>query len=378
MKLSHFMKKQSIKILFIFATMVALALFIGIFASRQGEVTAVDLRLDDQEATVRAIKKVMPSVVSVTVTDNQNNTVIDLQTGQTTKEKQKKEAGSGTGFIISADGLIITNKHVVSTAPADTAEYRVTLNSGKKYYAQLIGKDPLNDLAILKIFDKNLPYVEFGDSDKLTPGITVIAIGNALGIYQNSVTKGIVSGLNRNIVASDQSGNSEALGNVIQTDAEINFGNSGGPLVDLSGKVVGINVAIDASGKSIGFAIPVNDALPVIRSVKEIGRIVRPRLGVQYMMITPDLKEEKKLTRSTGAWINAGDNGGPAVIADSPAAKAGLQEGDIVFEINGVKLNDTNNLFTFVQRFKPGQKIGLKIDRVGKIMVKIVLLDEFK
>jgi len=357
--------------------MVILATIIGLSAGR-GDITAVDLRLDDQEATVRAIKKVMPSVVSVTVTDNQNNTVIDLQTGQTTKEKQKKEAGSGTGFIISADGLIITNKHVVSTAPADTAEFRVTLNSGKKYYAQLIGKDPLNDLAILKIFDKNLPYVEFGDSDKLTPGITVIAIGNALGIYQNSVTKGIVSGLNRNIVASDQSGNSEALGNVIQTDAEINFGNSGGPLVDLSGKVVGINVAIDASGKSIGFAIPVNDALPVIRSVKEIGRIVRPRLGVQYMMITPDLKEEKKLTRSIGAWINAGDNGGPAVIADSPAAKAGLEEGDIVFEINGVKLNDTNNLFTFVQRFKPGQKIGLKIDRAGKILVKIVLLDEFK
>lgn len=339
--------------------------------------TAQDLKLDEQEATVRAIKKVMPAVVSVRVVENQNSTVLDLDTGQTQNRSEKKERGAGTGFLISSDGLIITNKHVVNAAAnSQTAEYKISLSSGKQYFAQLIGKDPINDLAILKIFDKNLPAVELGDSSKLTQGMTVIAIGNVLGVYQNSVTKGIVSGLNRDIVASDQAGNGEALGNVIQTDADINFGNSGGPLVDLNGRVVGINVAIDSSGKSIGFAIPINDAKPVIRSVKEIGRIVRPRLGVRYVMITPELADERKLARRSGALVDGGE--ALAVVADSPAAKAGLEAGDIVFEINGIKVEGANTLLSIIQQYKPGQKVGLKIDRKGKIMIKIVELDEFR
>jgi len=338
---------------------------------------ADNLRLDEQEATILAIKKVMPSVVSIIVYEQKESASFNLSTGKQSVTKEKVEIGSGTGFLISADGLILTNKHVAN-AGGDKGEYRIILSSGKKYYAQLIGKDPIKDLAVLKIFDKNLSYVELGDSDSLQVGTTVIAIGNALGLYQNSVTKGIVSGLGRSIVASDQTGNAEALDNVIQTDAEINIGNSGGPLIDLAGKVVGINVAIDQSGSSIGFAIPVNDAKPVIKSVREIGRIVRPRLGVRYTMVTPEIKEEEKLTRDSGALLVKGSDGGPAVLPDSPAAKAELAAGDIIFEVNAIKVEGNNTLLSILQKYKPGNKIGLKIQRGNDVFVKIVVLDEFK
>lgn len=335
---------------------------------------ADNLRLDDQEATVRAIKKVTPAVVSIVVMENVKRVTVDLDSGLSVIAEDKVERGSGTGFIISPDGLIITNKHVINSATDDKqVEYKIKLSNGKRYFAQLIGRDPLNDLAIIKIFDKNLPYVELGDSDQLTQGITVVAIGNALGQYQNSVTKGIVSALGRDIEASDSGGKTESLGNVIQTDAEINLGNSGGPLVDLNGKVVGINVATDASGKSIGFAIPINDAKPVIKSVREIGRIVRPRLGLRYLMITPELAFDNKLPLNAGAWVS----GQPAVIAGSPADKAGVLAGDIITEIDGVKLNEKNTLLSVVQKYKVGQKIGLKIKRDGKMLVLIAVLDEF-
>jgi len=338
---------------------------------------ADNLRLDEQEATILAIKKVMPSVVSIIVYEQKESASFNLSTGKQSVTKEKVEIGSGTGFLISADGLILTNKHVAN-AGGDKGEYRIILSSGKKYYAQLIGKDPIKDLAVLKIFDKNLSYVELGDSDSLQVGTTVIAIGNALGLYQNSVTKGIVSGLGRSIVASDQTGNAEALDNVIQTDAEINIGNSGGPLIDLAGKVVGINVAIDQSGSSIGFAIPVNDAKPVIKSVREIGRIVRPRLGVRYTMVTPEIKEEEKLTRDSGALLVKGSDGGPAVLPDSPAAKAELAAGDIIFEVNAIKVEGKDTLLAILQKYKPGARIGLKIQRGNDVFVKIVVLDEFK
>ncbi|MDD5071363.1 MAG: trypsin-like peptidase domain-containing protein [Patescibacteria group bacterium] len=338
---------------------------------------ADNLRLDDQEATILAIKKVMPAVVSIIIYAQEEYIDYDIPTKTSKIKKERAEVGSGTGFLISADGLILTNKHVVNVG-GDEGEYRIILSDGKKYYAQLIGKDPLKDLAVLKIFDKDLPYVELGDSDGLQVGSTVIAIGNALGLYQNSVTKGIVSGLGRSIVASDQTGHAEALDNVIQTDAEINVGNSGGPLVDLAGKVIGINVAIDQSGSSIGFAIPVNDARPVIKSVREIGRIVRPRLGVLYTMITPELKEEMKLARDAGALLVRGEKGESAILPDSPAAKAGLAAGDIIFEVNAIKVEGNNTLLSILQKYKPGDRIGLKVQRGDDIFVKIVVLDEFK
>ncbi len=361
-----------------------LALFIfgsGFYASKVFEapdVTADDLSLDEQEATVRAIEKVMPSVVSIVVHYEEELNILDMNTGKTTTSKEKKLKGSGTGFIISADGLILTNKHVVSTTNEKSAEYRIILASGKKYYAQLIGKDPLNDLAVLKIFDKDLPYVELGNSKDLKLGTSVIAIGNALGIYQNSVTKGIISGIERNIVASDGNGTTEELNNVIQTDAEINLGNSGGPLINLKGEVVGVNVALDKSGGSIGFSIPINDAKPVIRTVKEIGRIVRPKVGIYYFMLTEEIALENNLPRSEGAWVYAGDDLNISAISpDSPASRAGILDGDIIFEINAIKINKENKLLDVVQRYKPGDKIGLKIQRGDKIIIKVVELGEF-
>lgn len=342
------------------------------------ELTAANIALDEQEATIRAIKKVTPSVVSIVVTGYERSLVIDYATGKTYEQNEKKDLGSGTGFIISSDGLIITNKHVVNMGNKDSNEYRVILSGGKKYYAQLIGLDPLKDLAILKIFDKNLPVAEIGDSDKLQVGTTVITIGNSLGKYPQSVTKGIVSGLGRDIVASDMKGAPETLDNVLQTDAEINFGNSGGPLIDLEGKVIGINVAIDQGGSAIGFAIPINDAKPVITSIKQIGRIIRPRLGVSYMMINPEMAWEKKLAKDFGALIIAKEEGGEAVVKDSPADKAGLKNNDIIFEVNNTKLDEKNTLLGIVQKFKPKDKITCKIQRGSEVITKIVELDEFR
>jgi len=341
--------------------------------------TAQNLQLDDQEATMRSIKKVMPAVVSISIYEQVQSPVVNMNTGNIEIKKDKINKGSGTGFLISADGLILTNKHVVNASVSNTVEYRVVLASGKKYFAQMIGRDPINDLAVIKIFDKNLPYAELGDSDKMPIGSTVIAIGNVLGKYENSVTKGIVSGLGRTIEGSDQAGNVESLDNVIQTDAEINFGNSGGPLVDLNGKVVGINVAIDQSGQSIGFAIPINDAKPVIQSVREIGRIVRPRLGIRYTMITPEIAQENNLKKEFGAWVNKGQEIDlPAVLKESPADKAGIMEGDIIYEIDGQKIDGKNTLLSILQKRKPGQKVGFKINRGGTVIVIIAILDEFK
>ena len=374
------MNKPKSKIFgFCFLLVIAGAAILFLSNFRNDNATADNLRLDEQEATVRAIKKVSPAVVNIVVLENTENITANLDSGLSVSSMDKVERAIGTGFIISSDGLIITNKHVINSAADDKqAEYKIKLASGKRYFAQLIGRDPINDLAILKIFDKNLPFVELGDSDKLTQGLSVMAIGNALGQYQNSVTKGIVSALARDIVASDTVGKSESLGNVIQTDAEINIGNSGGPLIDLAGKVIGINVATDAGGKSIGFAIPINDAKPVIKSVREIGRIIRPRLGIRYLTITPELAADNKLSVTAGAWVPGNDNDQSAVLAGSPAAKAGVKGGDIIVEIDGIKLNEKNTLLSVIQRYRPGQKIGLKIRRGAAIIIKIVELDEFK
>jgi len=348
----------------------------GIFDFNK-KAEAGNLQLDEQTATIMAIKKNMPAVVSILVYDVSAVSTFDIGTGKESVSTEKKKLGSGTGFLISSDGLIITNKHVVESATSGKGDYKIILNSGKQYYAQLIGKDPLTDVAILKIFDKNLPYIELGDSDKLNIGTSVMAIGNALGRYRNSATKGIISGLGRNLQATDANGNSSNLDNVIQTDAEINHGNSGGPLIDLNGKVVGINTAIDDAGSSIGFAIPINSVKNVITSVREKGRIIRPYLGIKYETITSETATDKKLVRDYGALVTSGDETS-AVAKNSPAEKGGVKDGDIIFEINGIKLDEINTLFSVVQRYKVGDRIGLKIQRGSKIFSQIVTLEEVK
>jgi serine protease Do len=362
----------------------ALGIISGVFLINTNKINVIadDLVLDEQELTIRAIKRVIPSVVSIEVFDYDDTIELDLNTGVQKIIKDRESKGRGTGFIISSDGYVLTNKHVLALASEESGDYQITLNSGKQYYAQFIGVDPMKDLAVLKIFDKDLPYVEFSDSRELEIGTTVIAIGNSLGRYQNSATKGIVSGLGRFIMATDnKTGLSASLDNVIQTDAEINLGNSGGPLINLKGEVVGINVAIDESGSSIGFTIPINDAKPIVRSIRESGKISRPRLGVYYTMIDPVIAEKNNLPRTSGAWISRGDDekyeATEIVLPGSAAEKAGILPGDIIFEINAISLDGKNTLAEIAQQYRAGDKIGLKIQRGDKILIKELILDEF-
>lgn len=330
------------------------------------EVKADTLQFDEQEATIRAIRRAIPGVVSINI----------LQPSDNPADPKKTKKGSGSGFLISNDGLILTNKHVVS-AGDEKSQYKVVLYSGKQYYAQLIGKDPLNDFAILKIYDKNLPYLEMGDSNKLTIGMTAIAIGNALGRYDNSATKGIISGLARNL--SVFGGETVDLKNLIQTDAEINLGNSGGPLINLEGKVVGVNVAKDNGGQSIGFSIPINEAKPIIQSARTSERIIRAYVGLRFYMITPELAEEKKLVRTTGALILPGlEEGEVAIIPGGPADKAGLREGDIIIEVDGRVLDERLPLSAIINQYAPGKKLGFKVQRGKDVFVKVITLEEIK
>jgi serine protease Do len=357
-----------IRLVFAWSIIVIATVSVGLGVSQvmTPHASADTLQFDEQEATIRAIKRAIPGVVSINV----------LQPPENPSDTKKTKRGSGSGFLISADGLIITNKHVLA-AGDDKSQYRVSLYSGKEYYAQLIGKDPINDLAILKIYDKNLPFLEMGDSNRLDIGMTVIAIGNALGRYDHSATKGIISGLARYLTIPG--GETENFNNLIQTDAEINLGNSGGPLINLEGKVVGVNVAKDNGGQSIGFSIPINEVKPIIQSARTSEQIIRAYVGLRFYMITPELAEEKKLVRSTGALILKGrEEGAVAIIPGSPADKAGLEEGDIIFEVDGRSIDERLPLSAIVNQHVPGKRLGFKVQRGKDVFVKIITLEEAK
>ena len=217
------------------------------------------------------------------------------------KRTGKKEVGGGSGFFVSTDGLLVTNRHVVRDKDA---EYTVLTDNGEKYNAEVLAKDSALDIAILKVKGKNFAFLEFGNSDLLKPVQAVIAIGNALTEFRNSVSVGVVSRLSRSIVAGDFSGRPELLKGVIQTDAAINPGNSGGPLLDITRKVISVNVAVQRGAENIGFALPGNTVKDIVDSVKEYEEIVRPYLGVRYMQITERLKEKNSLSIDYGARLS--------------------------------------------------------------------------
>lgn len=323
--------------------------------------------VEESSAIIDATNKVSPSVVSIKTKSTVQNVF-----GQTYQAE-----GGGTGFIITNDGLILTNKHVVSDA---TATYTVVLASGKTYDAKIQSIDPFRDMAVVKIDAKDLPVVELGDSDSLKVGQWVVAVGNALGQFENSVTAGIISARNRTVEASDSAGaNSETLNGLLQTDAAINSGNSGGPLVNLKGQVVGINTAMASGAQSIGFAIPINDAKSAIDSIKTIGRIVRPYLGVRYVQINQDLAKKNSLSVDYGALVKSGTSlGQSAVVSGSPADKAGIVENDIILEINGEKITEDNGLLSLIQQYKVGDKVTLKVLSAGKEKEVKVTLEESK
>lgn len=281
---------------------------------------------------------------------------------------ERKDVGGGSGFLVSADGLIVTNKHVVAD-PA--AYYTVYTNDGKKHSAKVIARDPVLDIALIKIdpltqAGAGYSSLDLGDSDILQVGQSVIAIGNALGEFRNTVSVGVVSGLSRSITAGDASGNSETLDHVIQTDAAINPGNSGGPLLDLAGHVVGVDVATAQGSQNIGFALPINSVKSAINSVKATGKIIRPYLGIRYQTINAVLKDANNLTVDYGVLIKAGTNANePAVISGGPADKAGIVENDIILNVNGVKVDDTNNFASLIREKNVGDIITLKILRKG-------------
>lgn len=342
--------------------------------------------VEEDSQTIDVVENVLPSVVSIIITKDLSKVSgsngqyfpfgpfgFEFQNPNT--EGGEQEIGGGTGFVIREDGYIVTNKHVVSEPDAS---YTVIFSDGKKYDASVLDIDPFNDIAILKIEATGLPAVALGDSDAVKIGQTVIAIGNALGDYENSVTKGVVSGLGRTIEASGASG-TETLFDVIQTDAAINPGNSGGPLLTLQGEVVGVNSAIDRQGEAVGFAIPVNDAKVAIDSVLEKGKIVRPVLGVRYRMITPVIVEQNKLEVDNGALLVRGQTLDQlAVIPGGPADKAGLQENDIILEFEGTPITLDYPLARAISKKSPGDTVQLKIWHDGEEKTVSVTLEEFE
>lgn len=374
----------------------------------------------EESETISAIQKVAPAVISIVATK-------DLQTfrqqpfnpflndpffrdflmpmPQPKQEQQEQEpqaqrqkVAGGTGFLVQADGLSVTNKHVVQDTSAD---YTAVTKEGGEYDVEVISRDSVNDLAVIQLHEKveekagrktgekkdfgaklkDMPIVKLGDSLKLQVGQKVFAIGNARGEYENSVTAGIISAIGREIHASDQGGSSaETLSGLIQTDAAINFGNSGGPLINLAGEVIGINTAIDTEATGIGFAIPANQLKPALVSVEKFGRIVRPILGVTHTILNKEKAQELKLDNLEHGALITGDRAKKefGVLPGSPAEKAGLKLDDVILEVDGEKITEKNTLQSMIQKHAPGDKLKLKIWRAGTTFEVTVTLEEKK
>lgn len=309
--------------------------------------------LQEGEVVAEVAKNVSPSVVSIVGQSGAN-----IGGGIIAQQET-----AGTGIIISEDGYVVTNKHVLEGSLGGVA---VILSDGTRYSnVKQIGEDPLNDIAFLKIEGaKNLRPAQLGNSRNVDIGQKVVAIGNALGQFKNTVTSGIISGIGRPVIAGN-SGGQERLEGLFQTDAAINPGNSGGPLTNLAGEVIGINTAVAQDAEGIGFAIPINTVKGLAKGVLENGEIKKPYLGVQYISITPDVAKEFDLSVKRGAFVY-NSNGNNAVVSGSPAAKAGIRNRDIITKVNDMTVNERNNLAGLLSEFAPGDKINLTVLRSGQ------------
>lgn len=307
------------------------------------------IRLEESSAIIDSVKKVTPAVVSITTSQN-----VEDFFGRTFEQQ-----GGGTGFIVTNDGLILTNKHVAEAG----SSLSVLTAEGKSFDARVVAKDPTNDLAILKIEANGLPVVDLGNSDDLQIGQWVIAVGNALGQLQNTVTVGVISARERQLTAGGGSAQ-EQLNNLLQTDAAINSGNSGGPLVNLAGQVIGINTAVASNAQNIGFAIPINQATKALDSYRKSGKIIRPFLGVRYITVNKEITQMRNLSVDYGALL-IGSRSQEAVVSGSPADEAGLRADDIILEINGEKISENQPLAAIIADYQPKDEIELKIFRDG-------------
>ena len=311
-------------------------------------------------------QRVGPSVVSIVT--QQSATVDSVYFGQQTKNSQ----AAGTGFMIDEKGLILTNKHVV---PKQTSTVEVITSDGTRYQnVEVVGRDPLNDLAILKVKDaKKFKAIPLADSNTVRTGQKVIAIGNALGQFQNTVTSGIISGQGRPVEAGDQAGGaSEILTNLFQTDAAINSGNSGGPLLNFNGEVIGVNTAVAADAENIGFSIPINEAKSIIGSVQQTGKVQRPYIGIRYILLTPDVASQLGLSTQSGAYIQQQAD---SIIAGGPADKAGIKPGDIITQVESININEKTSPQVALGQHKVGDTVTLTVIRDDKTLKLKVTLE---
>lgn len=329
------------------------------------------------DTIVDVVDKTTPSVVSIVVTKEvpqyrQMRSPFDLffgvpQTPDSVPDDQQFETqkiGGGTGFFVTTDGLIVTNRHVVLDQNAD---YTVVTSDDKEYPAEVLARDTVLDFAVLKVEGTDFAAVDLGNSDEIKIGQTVIAIGNSLGEFSHSVSRGIISGVSRDIVAGGGLSGAEELSGIIQTDAAINFGNSGGPLIDLNGKVIGINTAVAQGAENIGFAIPINQVMRLITDVKENGKITRPFIGVRYVELTPEIKDEINVSYDHGVLVVRGDKITDfAVLPGSPADKAGIVENDIILEVDGTKITEDEPLVTIINQYTVGDTVKFKIWHKGE------------
>ena len=300
------------------------------------------------------------------IADKVSKSVVSIVTSTQATDffgQNHESSAAGTGIIVTSDGYILTNKHVINGA----SRVSVILDDGTTYEdVEVVATDPLNDVAFLKIKDvSDLAQATLGDSKTINVGQQVIAIGNALGEYQNTVTAGIISGTGRSVTASDGSGrNAETLSDMIQTDAAINSGNSGGPLVNAAGEVIGINTATSTSAENMGFAIPISSAKGMLKQLIETGKAERTYLGVYSVEITPEAAKAYNLPVNSGAYVYS-PSAYTAVSKDSPAAKAGIKDKDIITAVNGTKVGSAGSLSSLIGEYKPGDTVQLTVIREG-------------
>lgn len=336
-------------------------------ASRTISDNSQKIVLQQGEVIADVFKKVSPSTVAITT---------ESVSGSSRSYFSQVSQGAGSGIVVSKDGYILTNKHVV---PDGTGTVNVIMSDGREYpNVKVVGRDPSNDIAFIKIDGvSDLTPAQIGDSNSVEPGQQVVAIGNALGTFRNSVTSGIISGIGRPLTASDESGaTSEQLEDMFQTDAAINPGNSGGPLVSLKGEVIGINTAVSTEGQGIGFAIPINIAKAEINAVITKGKITKAYIGVRYVSLTAKIAEQLKAPAKVGALV-AGGNGQPAVVPGSPAANAGLKANDVITKVNTTAIEEGKGLATLLAQYLPGDKVELTVLRDGKEQKISVTLGEY-